>query len=141
MSRHSKREISFYKGVNTGVSFSLFYSHCSVSGTYSVLSNSKTTYSRTCNYKKISIQCFDRGSKKRTSMVDREPTTNQKENLDKSTTPNSNINQFFFGRLGSLFPRSKDREPLGISREERSYKCFRTEGSEVCNFNFFLFVS
>ena len=53
MSRHSKREISFYKGADTSVRSSLFHSHCSVSGTSSVLSNSKTTDNRTCNYKKF----------------------------------------------------------------------------------------
>ena len=37
--------------------------------------------------------------------------------------------------------RSKDRGPLDISGEERSYRCFRIEGSELCNFNFFSFAS
>ena len=38
-------------------------------------------------------------------------------------------------------PSSKDEGSLGISGEERSYKCFRIEGSEICNFNFFSFAS
>ena len=33
-------------------------------------------------------------------MVGGEPTTNQRENLNKSTTPNNNINRCFFRRLG-----------------------------------------
>ena len=37
--------------------------------------------------------CFDRGGKKRTTLVCGEPTTNQRENLDKFTNPNNNINQ------------------------------------------------
>ena len=37
--------------------------------------------------------------------------------------------------------RSKDRRSLDISGEERSNKCFRIEGSEVYNFNFFSFAS
>ena len=79
MSRHSK---SFYKGVFTGVRSSLFHSHFSVSGTSSVLSNSKTTDGRTCNYKVFRFNdSFERGSKKRTAMVGGEPTTNQRENL------------------------------------------------------------
>ena len=47
MSIHSKREISFYKGIDPGVTLSLFHSHCIVSGTSSVSSNSKTTDSKT----------------------------------------------------------------------------------------------
>ena len=43
MSRHSKREISFYRGVDTGVGSFIFHSHCSVSGSSSVSSNSKIT--------------------------------------------------------------------------------------------------
>ena len=38
-------------------------------------------------------------------------------------------------------PSSKDEGSLDISGEERSYKCFRIEGSEICNFNFFSFIS
>ena len=53
MSRHSNREISFYKRADTGVRLSIFHSHCSVSGTSSVSSNSKTTDSTTYNYKKF----------------------------------------------------------------------------------------
>ena len=39
-----------------------------------------------------------------------------------------------------LWPRSKDRGTLDISWEERSYKCFKTEGSKVYSFNFFSFA-
>ena len=70
MSKHSKRGISFYKGVDTGVRSSIFHSHCSVSGTSSISSNSKTIDIRSCNYKKFRFSySFDRGSKKRTVMV------------------------------------------------------------------------
>ena len=74
-------------------------------------------------------------------MVNREPTTNQRENFDKFTAPNNNIIQCFFGQLGGLLPRSKERGTLDISREERSNKCFRIDGSKVCIFTFFLFAS
>ena len=96
MSRNSKREISF-----TCLKSSLFHSHCSVSGTSLVLSSSKTTNSRTCNYKKIRFNdSFDRGRKKRTAIVGGGSTTNQRETLDKFTTPKNSINRCFFGRLG-----------------------------------------
>ena len=59
---HYKREISFY----TGVRSSLFLSHCSVSDTSSVSSNSKATDSRACKYEKFRFNgSFDRGSKKK----------------------------------------------------------------------------
>ena len=108
VSRHSKREIGFYKRVDTDVRSSLFHSHCIVRSTSSVSSNSKKTDSRTCKYKKIRLNdSFDRGSEKRTAMVGGEPVTNQRKNLDKFTTPNNNINQCFFGRLGGLIAKVK----------------------------------
>ena len=77
MPRHSKREINFYKGVDTGVRLGLFHSHCSVSGTSSVSSNSKKTDNKTCKYKKFRFNdSFDRGSDKRAVMVVAEPRTN-----------------------------------------------------------------
>ena len=79
------------------------------------------------NTKKFDSVSFDKGSEKRAAMVGGEPTTNQRENLDKFAAPNNNINQCFFGRLGVLLPRS--------------YKYFGIEGSKVCNFNFFSFAS
>ena len=74
-------------------------------------------------------------------MVGEEATTNQRKNLDKFTTPNNNINRCLFGRLGDVLPRSKEKSTLDIPGEERSYKCFGTEGSKKCNFNFFSFTS
>ena len=44
-------------------------------------------------------------------------------------------------KVAVLLPWSKDRRSLDISGEKRSYKCFRIESSEVCNFNFFSFAS
>lgn len=120
----------------------LFHSHCSVSGNSSISSNSKTADSRTFKYKKSSIQWyFWHRKQKKAAMVNREPTTNQRENFDKFTAPNNNIIQCFFGQLGGLLPRSKERGTLDISREERSNKCFRIDGSKVCIFTFFLFAS
>ena len=99
--RYSKTEISFYKGADT-CSTSSSHSHCSVSGTSSISSNSKTTDSRICNYKIFRFNdSFDGGSKKRTAMVGGEPTTNQRENIDKF-----NISQCFFGKLRGLLLRS-----------------------------------
>ena len=48
--KHSKRKISLCKGDGTDVMTSLFYSHCSISGSSSVSKNSKTKDSRTCKY-------------------------------------------------------------------------------------------
>ena len=84
---------------------------------------------------------FDRGSEKRDATVDEDPTTKQRENLDKFTAPNKNINRYFFLRLWGLSPRPKHRPTLEISGEERSYKYFEIEGSKVWNFNFSLFPS
>ena len=87
----------------------------------SVSSNSKTADSRTSNYQKFQFNdSFDRGSKKRTAMMGGEPTTNQMENLNKSKTPNSNINRCFFrrlggGREGGLLPMSKEEASLDMS--------------------------
>ena len=94
------------------------------------------------NTKKVRFNdIFDTGNKKKAAMVNREPTTNQRENFDKFTAPNNNIIQCFFGQLGGLLLRSKERGTLDISREERSNKCFRIDGSKVCIFTFFLFAS
>ena len=84
---------------------------------------------------------FDRGSEKRDATVDEDPTTKQRENLDKFIAPNKNINRYFFLRLWGLSPRPKHRRTLEISGEERSYKYFEIEGSKVWNFNFSLFPS
>ena len=110
ISGHSKRDISLYKGIDTGARSSLFLRNCSVSGTFSVSSNSKSTDRITCKYKKFRFNdSFERGSEKRAAMVSGgEPTTNERENLDKFTAPNNNINQCFLGRFGGLFSRSKD---------------------------------
>ena len=67
---------------------------------------------------------FDRGSEKRDATVDEDPTTKQRENLDKFTAPNKNINRYFFVKLWGLSPRPKHRGTLEISGEERSYKYF-----------------
>ena len=93
MSRHSKRKISFYKEVDTGVRSPLSHSHCRVTSSFSLSSNSKTTDSRTCKYKKFRFHDrFDRGSEKRAAIMGGEPTTNERENLDKFMTLNNNIN-------------------------------------------------
>ena len=84
---------------------------------------------------------FDIGSEKRDATVDEDPTTKQRENLDKFTAPNKNINRYFFVKLWGLSPRPKHRGTLEISGEERSYKYFEIEGSKVWNFNFSLFPS
>ena len=54
-------------------------------------------------------------------MVSRQPTTNQKKNFDKFTTPNNNINPCFLRRLGALIVKVKRQGDLGHLRKERSY--------------------
>ena len=39
-------------------------------------------------------------------------------------------------KVGGLIIHVKGQGVLGHLREEKSYKCFRIDGSEVCNFNF-----
>lgn len=65
MLMHSRGEISFYKGVNTGVRSPLFHNHCSVGGTSSLLSNSKTQIAELKNIKKFdSVIVLTRQAKK-----------------------------------------------------------------------------
>ena len=96
MSTHSKREISFYKGIDPGVTLSLFHSHCIVSGTSSVSSNSKTTDSKTFD----SMVVLTEEARIELPTVDGEPTANQREYLGKFTAANNNISRCFFGSFG-----------------------------------------
>ena len=117
--RHSKIKISFYKGIDTGVRLSLFYSHCSVSGAFSVSSNLKSTNSRTCKYKTFRFKdSFDRGNDKRAAMVGGEPTSNQRENLDKFTAPNDNINRCFLEGWELIADVKRERD-LGNLRRRK----------------------
>ena len=143
MSRHSKIEISFYKGVETGVRSSIFHNHCSVSGTSSVSNNSKTAdLPITKNFNSM-IVLTEEARKELEWWVENLQLTKGKT-LINPQPPNNNINRCFFRRLGGgrgLLPRSKEEAYLDMSGEKRSYKYFRTAGSEVCNINFFSFAS
>ena len=144
MSRHSKIEISFYKGVETGVRSSIFHNHCSVSGTSSVSSNSKTAdLPITKNFNSM-IVLTEEARKELEWWVENLQLTKGKTliNPQPQITISTDASLEGWGGGGrGLLPRSKEEAYLDMSGEKRSYKYFRTAGSEVCNINFFSFAS
>ena len=137
MSRSSEEVISFTTGADSTYWEAAINSHCSSASTTPISSNATPANIGVICSRKLQLRNkIIRRGEDRTAMVGTESSLRQWEVSYILPSPVTNNFRCIFRRLGCILSRTQNRGAMGITKEKRSYKYFRTESSKICNFNF-----